>query len=170
TGPLAGHAWLVALGARVTAGTTATAQRTLLRLAPSGQLVVPQLPLPTLTSPLDGATVPAAGFAVDFTLPTGSMYGTIDLRSDGAETRLWTVVVPPDATQFSFATLPTQAQSPLVAGRTFTLTLTSYRDDAGFLLGQPDAYRDFTPYWVTIGAAERGVRATSSRTITITTN
>ena len=170
TGALAGHAWLVALRAQVSTATTATAQRTLLRLAPSDQLVVPQLPLPTLTAPLDGATVPALGFAVDFTLPAGSMYATIDLRSDGTEARLWTAVVPPTATQFQYVALPTQAQSPLVAGRTYTLTLTSYRADTGFLLGRTETYRDLVTYWVTIGAAERGVRAASSRTITITAN
>lgn len=170
TGPLAGHAWLVALSARATTATTATVQRSLLRFTASTSTSVPCLALPTLTTPTDGATVPGLGFAVDFVLPTGSMYGTIDLRSDGAEQRLWTVVVPPTDTQFQFVELPSQAVSPLEAGRTYTLSLTAYRADAGFIFDRPESYRDLVTYWTTIGTAERGVRAIASRTITITTN
>lgn len=170
TGPLAGHAWLVALSVRASTATTATSQRSLLRFTASAATSVPFTPLPTLTGPLDGATVPATGFQVDFALPTDAMYATIELRSDGAEQRLWTVLVPPTDTQFEFVELPTQAESPLEAGRTYTMTLTTYRADAGFLFDRAEFYRDLVTYWVTIGAAERGVRASSSRTVTITAN
>ena len=130
----------------------------------------PLLAVPTITAPLDGGTVAAAGFTVQFTLPSGSAYATIDLSSPGANTLSWTVVVPPDATSFTFVQLPQEATSPLIAGRTYTMALTAFRIDEGDVLLQQDQYRELTTHWYAIGAGERGVRALSRRSIQITAN
>jgi hypothetical protein len=169
-GALAGGAWLCALGASASTGTTAIAQRTLQHLHAGALPTIPFLPLPTVTAPLDGATVPAAGFTVDFSLPPGSLYGMLDLHNGGSGDSRWEVVVPPDLTSFRFWTLPPNVPTPLQAGLTYTLTVSAYRADNGVNNGSPDPYRDLTTYWYTTGAAERGVTAVSSRTITVTAN
>jgi hypothetical protein len=170
SGELTGHAWLLALKARVQVGTTATEQRVQLRLDSGAAVATPHLPVPTINAPADGASVAAAGFTVDYALPAGTLYATIELESLGTETLRWTAVVPPAPPQFAFVTLPTEAATPLVAGRTYELTVTAYRADAGDVLLQQDPYRELTTLWQVIGAGDRGVRATASRTITVTAN
>ncbi|MGE3171404.1 MAG: hypothetical protein AB7O97_02185 [Planctomycetota bacterium] len=170
SGPLAGHAWLVALRARVTAGTAATDQRVMLRFDGGTVAVTPQLPVPVLTSPTDGANVAADGFAVQYTPPPNALYVTIELASAGTEALRWYAVVPPGDAQFDFVRLPTEAATPLVAGRTYTLQLTAYRADTGVILLQESPYRELTTHWMAIGTGERGVRAVSSTTIAVTAN
>ncbi len=171
-GALAGHAWRVLVGGSATAAGVTTTQKTLLRLtgnAPEASVVA--LPPPTLTAPAAGATVPAAGFTVQFALPAGALYGRIDLVHESAgERRTWQVFVPPDATEFAFVTLPTAAVTPLVAGKTWTLTLTAYRADEVAMQASNDYYRDLTVFLQSVPAVEIGVVAVSSRSITVTTN
>src|SRR5690606_28798977 len=133
----------------------------------------PQRPLPafpTIAAPAAGAAVPASGFTVGFTLPAGALYGTIELRSATAgETLLWQVVVPPDVTEFAFVTLPAQAATPLLAGRTYTLTVSAYFGDS--VLGPTaDPFRDRAPFWLSIGRAEDGARQVARRSLSITAN
>jgi hypothetical protein len=169
-GALAGGAWLCAFGASANTGTTAIAQRTLQRLQAGALPTIRFLPLPTITAPVDGAVVSSGGFTVDFALPPGSLYGTIDLHNGGSEDLRWEVVVPPDLTSFRFWQLPTDVPTPLQASRSYTLTVTAYRADNGVNNGSQDPYRDLTTYFYTTGAAERGVTAVSSQTITVNTN
>jgi len=168
TGDLAGHRWVVALGASTTAG-GGSEQRVFFALDGLTSPVAPQLPLPTLTAPTDGATVAASGFEVVYTLPDGSAYATIELCTDDEEHR-WLVVVPPDLTQFSFWELPSQAQTPLVAGLQYTLTLTAFRLGDSIVGRSQYPYRDLTTFWRSIDASERGVRALARRSVTVTAN
>jgi hypothetical protein len=171
-GPLAGMSWCALLQGSATAGGATTTQRSLLRLTgATAEAAVPMLAPPVLTSPIPGATVPATGFTVSYTLPAGSLYATIELRSDtGAELHLWQVTLPPGVTSFAFRVLPTEAQTPLVAGKTYTLTLAAYRTLAGPLTDKPEAYRELTSFLRSVGALERGVDGMSSVSIQVTTN
>lgn len=169
---LSGHQWIAVLrGSATSSGVTVT-QRSLLRLASSGPTTaVPLFAAPTITAPAAGATVPATGFTVHFALPAGVLYATIELRSDtGAELHLWQVTLPPEATEFAFKTLPVEADSPLVAGKTYSLVLSAYRSLSGPLVGKRDWYTELTSFVQTMGAVERGVDAVSSQTIQVTAN
>lgn len=170
TGGLQGGDWLCAIGAERSVGSGSVAQRSVQQFGVH-PLSVPFLPVPDILAPADQATVPADGFRVDYTVPAGTNYLQLELRSDGpAVTLHWLVVLPPDRTSFEFVRLPTQAATPLLAGRSYQLTLTACRIDTGPLLQRSLPYIDATSYWMSIDAYKRGVRALASRTITITTN
>jgi hypothetical protein len=150
------------------------AQRTLLRLADPAAGPAPAVPfvqVPDILEPSDGATVPAQGFTVRYTVPPGARYMTIELRSEiPGDTLLWQVVVPPDLSEFRFWLLPADAAKPLVAGRTYKLTVAAHRALGGVLAGQVDYYWFVTTFWQTISAAERGIDGIASRSLTIQTN
>lgn len=168
-GPFAGGSWLVALRASASGPTTAHGQRLLLRLRDSGSDVFPMLALPAITSPTDGQGVLASGFTVQFAAPVGATYAQIELRSEGVDTRSWTAVVPASTTEFTFVPLPVEAESPLVAGRFWTLTVSAWRADVGGY-AEPGYYGELPTFWQSLGSGNQGVRAGSSRTVTIATN
>lgn len=168
-GPFADGSWLVALHVESSTATTAQGQQLLLRLRSSGSEVFPMLALPTITSPTDGLVVPASGFTVQFSAPTGASFAQIDLRSEGIETKSWTAVVPASTSEFAFVALPDEADSPLVAGRIWTLKVSTWRADVGYF-ATPGRYGDLPTFWRSLGAGNQGMRAGSSRTITIATN
>lgn len=172
TGQLAAHRWRALVSGSGAAGGGAVTQRSLLSLRGLGaEAAAPLLAPPVLLSPAPGATVAAAGFTTTFTLPADVLFASLELRSQvGGDTLLWDVVVPPDATTFSFVTLPVESPTPLVAGRTYTLTLSAFRASGGPLRGSPFAYRDLTTFVQSIGTVERGVDSMSSISITITTS
>jgi len=175
TGQLANHRWRV-----ITTGTGSAplggtlTQRTLVTLRGAGVVAedpAPFLPTPTIQAPAANAAVAASGFPVTLTLPSGTLYATLELRSTTAsDTLLWQVYLRPDTTQFTFPTLPSQAATPLVAGRTYTLTLTAYRASAGPATGGVFDYRGVTTFLRSLGTTERGVDSVSSHSITITSS
>lgn len=168
-GPLVGGAWLVALRAEFEGSGESRSQRLLLRLSANGSDVFPMLALPTIVSPTNGLGVSANGFTVQFASSPGATYTQIELRSEGADNRAWTAVVPASTTEFSFVQLPTEAVSPLIAGRTWILTLSSWRAEFG-IYSDPAYYGELATFWSSLGAVNQGVRAGSSRSMTITTN
>jgi hypothetical protein len=107
---------------------------------------------------------------VQFQAPAGADYTQIELRSSGLHSRVWTAVVPSTTTEFAFVDLPTEAATPLVAGETYTLTVSAWRADVGPFATGAVAYAEVPTFWWSIGSGDRGVRAGSSRTVTITTN
>ncbi|MBK8099915.1 MAG: hypothetical protein IPK26_22665 [Planctomycetes bacterium] len=171
TGGLAGGEWLVGLRATTTASGQTIAQHTLHRLrADTTAATVPFLAVPTIAEPVPDAVVPANGFTVRWTPPTDADYVTLELRhAVGAEQATWTAVVPGHHTEFAFVRLPSQAPTPLVAGRTYTLTVTAFRVDAGPYPTDPQLYRNVTTFWLSVEAFERGVTAVASRSFQITT-
>ena len=112
----------------------------------------------------------ASGFEVQYTLPAGCLGGKLELRSEdpGVDVLLWEVLVRPDDPDFSFITLPVEAETPLVAGRTYTLTVTAWFGDVD--IDSPDEYADFVAYVQSVAPVEAGVRQVTSRSIEITTN
>ena len=112
--------------------------------------------------------MPVNGLAVDFTLPAGAVYGTIDLFSFAPALVSWRVVVPPNASRFEFVALPATAPSPLVAGSTYILTVSAYFG-AGVLSASANPYRELTTFWQSIGAAERGVVHVTRRWLVFST-
>lgn len=172
TGQLAGHRWCALLQGTGVEGPDQIRQLSLLRL--SGQApeaTVPMLAVPTIAAPGNGDTVSAAGFTVQFTLPAAALYATIELHSQvGGDEALWQVLVLPTATEFTFTALPTGVATPLVAGRTYALTVSAYRALAGPLVGTSHLYAKITGLMQSIGALERGVDAIASRTIQVTAN
>jgi hypothetical protein len=168
TGELADHRWLALLQGEFASGGATVIVQSLYTLPASAPRPLPALP--TVTAPAPGATVPAAGFTVEFQLPAGARYGLVELRSAaGAETLLWQAMVPPTLTQFVFVALPTPAATPLVAGRTYTLTVSAFFGD-GVLDLSDDPYRDLSTFVQSIGPAEHGVTQVSRRRFTISTN
>ena len=174
-GSLAGSQWLALTGSSATSGGVTSSQQALLTLPTTATNVrLPQFP--TLLAPAPGATVAATGFPVQWTLPTGARFATIELRSELAgDTLLWQVVVPPTAVQFDFVALPapvppaTPLPTPLVAGRTYTLTLSAWFGD-GQLAASPIPYHDATTFLQSLGAAGVGITQVARRTITVTAN
>ena len=169
-GSLQGDDWLLSFGAERSAGSGSVAQRSVLQFGTTSRSV-PFLGVPAILTPADGATVSAAGFAVQYDVPATTSYAQLELRSsDSTTTWEWLVILHPDTRQFDFVTLPSQAPMPLVAGRTYELKLTAFRLDAGVLLQRPRPYNDLTSYWLSIDGYKRGVRALASRSITVTAN
>ncbi|MBX3464699.1 MAG: carboxypeptidase regulatory-like domain-containing protein [Planctomycetes bacterium] len=167
-GPLADHRWLALLQGSFASGGATLRLQSLQVLPAAPPQVLP--PFPVVTAPAPGATVPAAGFTVEFALPAGALYGTIELRSDdGGDTRLWQALVRPAATGFAFVAMPTDVPTPLIAGRNYELTVSACFGPS-VLAGSEDPYRDLSAFARSIGAAERGVRQVTRRTLAITTN
>lgn len=158
-----GHEWLALVRGAWPSGADTVSQAALVSLprpvsppgtVPAGAFAFAAFP--DVAAPAAGATVPSAGFAVDFTLPAGARYGVIELRSETAGERLrWRAVVPTDLTRFDFVALPAEADTPLLPGRTYTLTVTACF--VGGVLGiSDDPYRDLTTFLQSIGIAELG--------------
>lgn len=167
-GAIADHRWLALVNGQSLDGADELSVASLVTLPAASVLALPGFP--TISSPTNGATVAATGFHVLYALPAGAVYGTLELRSTaGGETLLWQAVVPPTLQDFEFVHLPVEADTPLVAGRTYTLTVTAWFGDAG-LTQSPDPYRDITTFWQSIGTVERGITQRTTRTILVTTS
>ena len=169
-GALVDHEWLLLLrsSSSVSGIDASHASLCVLRAQDSPAFRLPQFP--AIVAPAPALTVAASGFTVQFTLPPGAVSGTVELRSTIAgDERHWQAVVPPNATEFTFVDLPTGAPDPLVAGRSYTLTVTA-SFGAGVLATVSDPYRDFATFWQSIGAAERGVVHVVRRSLAIVAN
>ena len=92
----------------------------------------------------------------------------MELRSIGAsDLLLWQTLVRPESTGFTFVELPVEADTPLQAGRTYTLTITAWFGTID--IDSPNVFGDFVSFAQTIGIIEAGVTQISRRSITITT-
>jgi len=176
TGAFAGHDWLALVDGSWASGGSTLRCSILLSLPPAA--AQPAFPrgamrlgdFPDLLEPANGAVVPASGFTVQFALPPYALHGTIELRSDTpGESRSWRVVMPATTTTFAFVSLPIDVPTPLVAGRTWTLTVSAYFGD-GDVTGTRDPYRELSTFLQSIGAVERGASTVLRRSIQVTTN
>lgn len=175
-GALAGHGWYALLdGSYPSNGTTVRCSAVV--SLPRGS-ALPPLPrgaftfgeFPTISAPANGATVPAAGFTFSFALPANALHGSIELRSEApGETLVWQILMPPTTTEFAFVTLPPDFVTPLIAGRTYTLTVSAYYGD-GPVTERDEPYHDLATFVQSIGTTERGVAVVTRRSIQITTN
>jgi len=172
TGSIADHGWLAMIGGSATVASGTITQKCMLRF--SGTAVASAarlLPAPTILAPAPGAVVSSSGFTVQFSLPPDTQYATLELRSQsGGELLLWDVVIPPSDSVFSFVLLPPEAETPLRSGKSYTLKLSAYAASGGPLINSDDAYRDLTTFLQSVGAAERGVDAVSTRSVQITSS
>lgn len=172
----AGSEYLLRFGGTSSNAGTTIDQRTVLTLDASTEAgtpgpVVQFMDVPAITSPAPGATVPASGFTVSYTIPISTLYLVVELRSElPTDTRVWTAVLPASISSFEFYTPPASAPNPLEAGRTWTLTVTAARVENGPIFGFTNSYVRMVTNFVGISAAERVVNAFSSSSITITTN
>lgn len=165
----AGETWLALLGGETSAAGVTSSHHAMVDIASMSTSGFSFRPFPTLTGPAPGATVSAAGFEVQFSLPAGALGGKVELRSETAgDLLLWEVLLRPDQPDFTFVTLPTEAETPLVAGRTYTLTVTAWFGEID--IDSPDVFGDFVAYAQSIDLIEAGVRQVTSRSIQITTN
>ncbi len=176
-GTAAGHGWLGLLHGNYVVGNDTLGVGALVSL-PRGAAGLSSFPVgtvafdqfPDIVAPAANATVPADGFTVQFTLPANALHGSIELRNEvTGETRLWQALVPRELTDFAFVRLPNEAVTPLLAGRTWTLTVSAYFGD-GVVTGTTDPYRDLSTFAQSIGSVERGVWLVQRRSIQITTN
>jgi len=171
TGPLAGANYLVAFGGTgVKSGATISQH---LYLQTSQASVTPGIFLapPAITSPAANSAVSKSGFKVSWTVPTGTYFLELDLRSvNGTDDRYWTVYLPADRTSFDFGPLVTTAPQILTGGRTWTLSLSAYSIDRGVAFGRPDGYQRLVGNLFALRPGERGIRARSVWSQTITTS
>ncbi|MBL8753936.1 MAG: hypothetical protein JNK15_11620 [Planctomycetes bacterium] len=175
-GALDGHGWLALLhGSYAGSGGSTLGVDAMVSLPRANQPSIPTGNVafgtfPVVSSPAPGATVPASGFTVQFALPANALHGLVELRStNGGETLLWQAVVPRDLNEFAFVSLPVEAATPLLAGRTYTLTVSAVFGD-GIVTGTPEPYRDLSTFLQSIGAVERGASQVLRRSFTVTTN
>ena len=167
-GDLLNNQWLALLsGTKTTADVTSSHASLIAMLGQSTPgFTIPEFP--TLTVPAANDEVSANGFTTSFTLPAGAVGGSVELRSlDSNDLLLWQVLVRPDATGFTFVKLPSVAETPLQAGRTYTLTITAWFGTID--INSPNLFGDFVSYAQTIGIIEAGVTQISRRSIPITT-
>ncbi|MCA8976252.1 MAG: hypothetical protein KDC98_16145 [Planctomycetes bacterium] len=171
-GAIADDAWLVMLGGSATGGGGTVSQHCMLRLAGGATTTTAaMLAAPTITSPSPGETVASGGFTVRFALPAAAQYAALELRSQvTGELLLWDILIPPGTAEFAFVRLPAAADSPLIPGRDYILTLSAFAAFAdGPLSVSNYPYRELTTFLQSIGATERGVYAVSSHRIEIRT-
>jgi hypothetical protein len=170
TGALQGNQWLAVLHGSFVSGAETLETAVLVAFDEAAETANPLLPFPVVTEPAPGSTVPASGFMVAIQLPLGTRFGTIELRSESpGEKLLWQALVPPIQTQFPFVALPAPAQTPLIAGRTYTLTVSAYFGNT-LIVSTSAPYRDQTPFTQSLGPPERGASQVSRRSFQITTN
>ncbi len=170
-GQLGGGTYFVTLsGSNTSAGKTVS-QRTIIPFREPIGPFVRFLDVPDIVSPAPGATVPATGFTVTYTVPISTLYILVKLRSETpTEVNDWTAILPASFNSFTFRELPMEAANPLVAGRTWTLSVTAARVETGVLSVVGDAYRRTIQNWIGIGPGDQQINATSSTSIQITTN
>jgi hypothetical protein len=169
-GARAHAAWLVHVHGTGSSGGVTNTQSTVWTLRAGGGDTPALAPVPMLSSPAAGATIGTGALTIAFQLPAGAILGRIELRSDtGTDLRRWEAWVPPTLTELRLQALPTTVPQPLVAGRTYTLSVHAYFGTGGPVRGA-NAYRAYTSYLFSIGTAERGIRTVSSTSITVTTS
>lgn len=167
--------YLLSFGGSVTAGGTTSTQQIFARVDGSTPFSRAQLPLPTITSPAAGVTLPGTGFVVGFTLPSECHYAVLNLRSETAtDVRDWTVVMPWERDQFRFFQFPSEVPQLLVPGRTWTLTLRCVRIDEGLLI-HPELNKNQTfaraqANYVGLPESRQGAGAFSSVSRSFSTN
>jgi len=165
TGDLAGGQWLALVHDTRVVGASTLTHASLVPLADTATsgFVFPEIP--TMTPP----TSPSAnGFDFTFALPPGALCGIVELRSSTVnDLLLWQSFVPADATAFEFPQLPVDAETPLVAGRIYTLSVTALFGPEG----SPPVrgYLELSSFARSIGIIESGVTRISRRAIQINT-
>ena len=164
-----GQQWVLLLDGETSAGGVASSHRSMVDVAAATTAGFSFREFPALTGPAPGATVSADGFEVEFSLPAGCVAGKVQLRSATADDLLlWEVLVRPDQSGFAFVTLPVEAETPLVAGRTYTLTVSAWFGTID--IDSPDLFADFVAFSQSIAPIEAGIRQVTSRSIEVTTN
>jgi hypothetical protein len=149
----------------------ATVRQGALVAAPSAPPPSGFLGVPSIVAPLPGAVVAATGFHVQWTIPPGTSFQILELRSStGVEVRKWTVLLPPDADSFDFFRLLDRAPQALAGGRNYRLTLTCHRLAEGFALGRFDEYQRILGTVLGLNRAEQGVTSVSAVAIEVTTS
>jgi hypothetical protein len=149
----------------------ATVRQGALVAAPSAPPPSGFLDVPSIVAPLPGAVVAATGFHVQWTIPPGTSFQILELRSaTGVEVRKWTVLLPPDADSFDFFRLLDRAPQALAGGRNYRLTLTCHRLAEGFALGRFDEYQRILGTILGLNRAEQGVTSVSAVAIEVTTS
>lgn len=168
----AGEQWLVMLGGETEAGDVTSSHASMVDVADAATDGFSFQPFPSLASPAPGMSVSASGFDVEFSMPPGAIGGMLELRSvdQGDDLLIWEVLVRPDWPDFRFVTLPVEAaaDTPLVAGRAYRLTVTAWFGE--FDIESPDPFGEFAAYAQSIAPVEAGVRQMTRRSIEITTN
>jgi hypothetical protein len=169
-GAPAGASWLAVLHGSYAAGGATVGVARLLRLPELDAGPPAFRAFPVLAAPAGGATVAASGFTAQYTLPPETVYARLELRADtGAETLLWQAVVPQHIPEFPFVALPPEVPTPLLAGRTYTLTLTAFFG-SGVVTTTENPYRSATTFLQSVGPIEAGLTQTTSRSVQITAN
>ena len=168
--PAQARRWLLAFQGTQTAAGKTVSQKSYHPLSSTTGSPTTLLAVPDIVAPAPGATVPANGFTVQYTVPPGTTYIQVQLRAvTGSELRVWNVVVHPDYLSYAFRLLPPQFLQVLKANVTWTLTVTAARIGQGPISLSTDPYRRALTHWVGLSAAQRTVDAMSSTSITVTT-
>jgi hypothetical protein len=165
-GDLAGGQWLALISGSSPSGATTVSHASLVPVADVATTGFAFPDFPSLTVP---ASPLASGFSVDFSLPSAALMGRVELRSndDDDDLLLWQAFVPQDTTTFAFWELPVDAETPLLAGRSYTLSVTAFFGPAN--APPPRSYIDLVAFTKSIGVIESGVTRIARRSVTINT-
>jgi hypothetical protein len=156
--------WVSASAAQ---GSITRAQGVLFRVAANP--VATSLPaVPEVIAPPPGAVVAAAGFDFRWTPPPGTNIQLVELLSQTAtETLRWQVLLPPDVGIFNFPTLLNNPPRPLIAGRTYKLSVRCYFATEGFAVGTFDEYQRLMGTFASMARSEQGITAVSSASLQV---
>lgn len=168
---LGGAVWSLAVDAAATAGGVTTRQQAWVRFDGGQQVQHPGfLGVPEILSPAPGATVDSDRFSVSWRVPADTRYAEVELRSDdGVDVRVWKGLLPPTRSSLEFRVLDPDIADPLVAGRTYSLTVRASRITTGILTQVRAPYFSICTHYYGVHPADREVDAMSSQTITIQT-
>lgn len=166
TGSLDGGQWLALVSGSASDVASTVSHASWIPLATTATEGFEFPSFPTLLSP--APPLLASGFNVDFSLPADAIAGMVELRSETAnDLLLWQAFVPPDATEFLFSQLPAGVETPLVAGRTYKLTVTAFFGPANVVA--PRGYAELSSFAQSVGVIETGVTRISRRSIVVNT-
>lgn len=130
------------------------------------------LPVPSITKPSPSSTVPGADeFDVEWDVLDGVDYYELLLVAIGArdDDRYWRVLLPGDATKFTFRKLVRKAGPVLGPGLEWKLTLRAHRIARGPLLRRTDRYQRIAGNAFSLRDGHVGFDARSSSRITFRT-
>ncbi len=163
TGPFADVEFLVEMSAEATVG-NATFSQAVLGQGVSEAAVGAFLALPSIKTPAPESTTASADVVtVTWNAPVGASFQLIELSSvTGNDTRKWQVMLPGDASTFTFEALVPEAPQILAPGRLWVLKVSAFRVVRGVAFDFADSYARLAGNMFSLRPGDRGIGARSS--------
>jgi hypothetical protein len=122
------------------------------------------LALPSIKTPAPESTTASADVVtVTWNAPVGASFQLIELSSvTGNDTRKWQVMLPGDASTFTFEALVPEAPQILAPGRLWVLKVSAFRVVRGVAFDFADSYARLAGNMFSLRPGDRGIGARSS--------